>query len=340
MVSKIRTKRILLRAVVAAILAAAAAAAAFAWAWSAAAKRGEVTIRQPLAFSAGEFPLGSRAVATAEIFVPWGQKLTAAVNEITPECGAFAAAEPELERNRLHWGGVLYTVKAPVIPYRTGEIQAGTLRFEYLRPGAENELSPAVSAMAYPVFTATPVEVDRSAELPLAGELGDPARKVNYKLLAIIALAAAVVMAAAAYVYRRLKRNNYEWFAPPTAWEKALTELEQLRVEAKSIGRRSLCYTPLSDILRRYLEQRFQLPATTATTPEFLRALRYGASPLSESQRGMLGNFMEQADLVKFAKVEPDEPTFENSVKTAENFVRETVPSEEEATAKEGARHV
>ncbi len=61
-------------------------------------------------------------------------------------------------------------------------------------------------------------------------------------------------------------------------------------------------FVAISAIVRRYLEDRFDLRAPELTTEEFL-ALAGSASSLSHDHQHLLRDFLRQADLVKFAGV-------------------------------------
>ena len=59
----------------------------------------------------------------------------------------------------------------------------------------------------------------------------------------------------------------------------------------------------VSDAVRLYLEERFELQAPDRTTDEFLDELRW-RPVLSPGQKDLLRDFLVRCDLVKFAKVE------------------------------------
>ena len=59
----------------------------------------------------------------------------------------------------------------------------------------------------------------------------------------------------------------------------------------------------VSDAVRLYLEERFELQAPDRTTEEFLDELRW-RPVLSSAQKDLLRDFLSRCDLVKFAKVE------------------------------------
>ncbi|MDF7826112.1 hypothetical protein P4B35_18925 [Pontiellaceae bacterium B12227] len=82
-------------------------------------------------------------------------------------------------------------------------------------------------------------------------------------------------------------------------------------------------YTELSLILRTYLEGRFCLNAPDETTEEIVEEM--SKSPeLDGLQKGILQEFMRQADIVKFAKGHPDRSTMETAFETTQQFVEET----------------
>src|SRR5207249_532712 len=77
-----------------------------------------------------------------------------------------------------------------------------------------------------------------------------------------------VLGAIAWWLWRRKKPTAAtESVVPPTAFEIALAALQRLREENPPVG---VFYTRLSDVVRRYLEDRFQLRAPERTTEEFL----------------------------------------------------------------------
>ena len=79
----------------------------------------------------------------------------------------------------------------------------------------------------------------------------------------------------------------------------------------------------VSDAVRVYLEERFQLRAPERTTEEFLRDLQK-TSALSAPQKESLGLFLEQCDLVKFARFEPPETMLRELQESALRLVHET----------------
>lgn len=114
---------------------------------------------------------------------------------------------------------------------------------------------------------------------------------------------------------------------PPTPYEVAVRELRRLREENPPVEE---FYTRLSAIVRRYLEGQMGLRAPERTTEEFLVEMSRDHS-LSAEHRELLGAFLQEADLVKFAKLQPGMEDMKRALDAAERFVHESQPRAEEA---------
>lgn len=79
----------------------------------------------------------------------------------------------------------------------------------------------------------------------------------------------------------------------------------------------------VSDTVRVYLEERFQLRAPERTTEEFLNDLQATVHLNIEQKRSVAG-FLESCDLVKFARFEPDESALRALHDSAGRLVDET----------------
>ena len=107
---------------------------------------------------------------------------------------------------------------------------------------------------------------------------------------------------------------------PPTPLEIALAALQHLRQADLPVEE---FYTQLSAIVRQYLESQLQLRAPERTTEEFLVELAHG-SRLTVEHKNLLGAFLQEADLVKFARHRPGPADQERAFESAEKFVRES----------------
>ena len=82
-------------------------------------------------------------------------------------------------------------------------------------------------------------------------------------------------------------------------------------------------FVELSGIIRRYLEDRFQLRAPERTTEEFLD-LTAGSPDLTAEHRGFLHQFLAYADRVKFARHLPKSDQVDQALAAAERFLTQT----------------
>ena len=103
----------------------------------------------------------------------------------------------------------------------------------------------------------------------------------------------------------------------------ALRELEQLK-EGKTWLQKSVkpYYIRLTEILRTYVERHYNIMALEQTTDEILLSLK--KTLCSSADRNLLAGILNLADLVKFAKVVPDQVENATQVDLAMDFIRNT----------------
>ena len=146
--------------------------------------------------------------------------------------------------------------------------------------------------------------------------------------LALIALIAAALVAA--LLVRWIRRHRAEQAAPkpvPLPHEIAIAAL-QLLLERKWIEAENIepFYIELSGIVRTYIEGRFNLRAPELTTEEFIRDAT-SSHHLSLDHQQLCTAFLEQCDLVKFAKHRPTQDDMRAAFTAAERLVKETIPA-------------
>ena len=100
---------------------------------------------------------------------------------------------------------------------------------------------------------------------------------------------------------------------------KQLSKLEKARIWQK--GDVKEYHAQLSEIIRRYTENRFKFIALELTTDEILINLK---EKLNAEQLTNLKIFLQRADLAKFAKSKPDENENKESMQLAKDFVQRT----------------
>ena len=109
-----------------------------------------------------------------------------------------------------------------------------------------------------------------------------------------------------------------------TAYDRAMARLDRLRrTGLPDAGAVDGWYVELSDIVRRYIEERFALRAPELTTEEFL--LEAGRSAdLKRAHRELLSDFLARCDRVKFARYSPEEDESRDALGVAERFLADT----------------
>jgi len=160
-------------------------------------------------------------------------------------------------------------------------------------------------------------------------------------------LVIAVVAAVLLYLLARfLPRNPLRRFVKPLpppdpAHVIALRELSALSSEELwQKGEIKEYYSRLSDILRRYIDNRYGISSPELTTDETVRMLQR-AAVTTGAQMSVVKEILSLSDMVKFAKYVPDSSLHESCHEDAIKFVEETKEAEETAaeTAGKGGRH-
>jgi hypothetical protein len=146
-----------------------------------------------------------------------------------------------------------------------------------------------------------------------------------------------ILIIAAIILYRRWK-NKQPLFGkakpkiPPHII--AFKELSVVRTEKLwQQGKVKLYYTRITDIIRKYIEGRFSIPAMEKTSDEILADIKKGKIDEMYSF-DKLREMFYTSDLVKFAKYQPAPDENEESFKTAFEFVTNTQPKEEDTEDK------
>jgi hypothetical protein len=146
----------------------------------------------------------------------------------------------------------------------------------------------------------------------------------------LVGLLVAALLVAGIYLWLKRKRPEAPKApeAPKTlAWERALAALNEIGQEkAWQSGREKLYHSAITDTIRAYIEEQFQLPAMESTTDETLSMFRKVVVDTNTNQT--LKQILILADLVKFAKERPLPAEHERSLELARSFVELTRPQE------------
>jgi hypothetical protein len=140
-------------------------------------------------------------------------------------------------------------------------------------------------------------------------------------------IAGVLLLALGAYgFWRRLRRRRQPRVLLP--FEVALQRLEEMRALMQP-GRAREFSIAVSDVVRRYIEERFGVTATHRTTEEFLHDLLDSSHAPLTRHRALLSEFLQACDLVKFAGVSLTLHNMESLHHSARAFVLETAQPDE-----------
>ncbi len=150
--------------------------------------------------------------------------------------------------------------------------------------------------------------------------------EIKDKLLWGLLIAALVALAIYLYLkYRKNKRVQEDTRPSEPFYITALRMLESLK--AKDLcakGDYKAHYTCLTDIVREYMEYRYQIAAMEMTSDEALAAAK--KAKISGEDLELLATLFEISDLVKFAKATPSQDDNAASFNAAYRFIDRTKP--------------
>lgn len=102
--------------------------------------------------------------------------------------------------------------------------------------------------------------------------------------------------------------------------EQALEKLQRISDEIETMSPYDFSIA-VSDILRGYVTEQYQLPVTRQTSFEFLSMLAQ-RSPFSPDETSLLGDFLGRCDLIKFARYDATLHDSHRLLEEATQFVK------------------
>lgn len=171
------------------------------------------------------------------------------------------------------------------------------------------------------------VALSDSAKLkPIKDIYPEPLEWTDHLGLILVILA---IVAAALVIGWLVKRPQLQVGEVPPAspHEVALAALAEMAVRKPwENGQGKAFQSALTEVLRRYLEGRFEVRALEQTTPDILTALAEQGLPEAE-YRG-LSELLHLADMVKFARADLSYAEHQNTLAQVQAFVERTKPVE------------
>ena len=208
----------------------------------------------------------------------------------------------QLPPTKLADGNVEDTLELQLAIYKTGNFEVPAFNVETVKSSGETEVlaSEPIKISVQSVLTGNQ---DTLKDLkPQAGIEAD--YKPFVFLLAALASAAYLVYRLIQYFKRRRKAPLPKAERVRSAEEVARKAIERLLARRLvEQGYFKQFYLELSEIIKRFLGSQLGVHSLERTTEEFTRDLR--AVSVSSAQYHMIQEFLEDCDLVKFAKYQP-----------------------------------
>lgn len=172
-------------------------------------------------------------------------------------------------------------------------------------------------------------------------DIKDPLKiPLNILIIILLLILVIILVLAGYFIYKYYKKKKLsrvsaepEIKIPPH--EIALNELRKL--EEKKLWQQGFIkeyHSEITEIIRRYFEERFNFRALEMTSSEILACLSY----IEEGKNivDLSNEFFNNADMVKFAKFQPMPSVNEEMMKQAYQIVKDTIPKIEVKLEEEG----
>lgn len=209
---------------------------------------------------------------------------------------------------------------------KIGEIKFSPIPVEFDAPDPDNQIvrgkimAPEVVIQVQSLLQLEGNAKDIKDIKPIA-KISAPWAHYIWKSLAILGL-----LALGYFLWKKRERNKpavkTESTVMLTPEQKALKELQELKKqEMMKLGRIQEHFFELSEIFRRYLENRFHFPAQEWTTEEIITHLK-NFSELNDNQKLKAKTILIESDKVKFAKAKADKDPIDPVI----NFIKEATP--------------
>ena len=211
--------------------------------------------------------------------------------------------------------------------YDSASVTIPPIAVRFKIPGNDEEKIVLSNPVTFTVHT---VAIEQQAEIK---DVKDPLTiPLDWKFILLITFIVLTILTASYYFYRRYKKKKAEQpvkkkIIKIPAHVRALTALDKLESEQLwQKGRVKEYHSNITGIIRGYFEERFRLPALELTTSEQMQQLRKVSS--AENILETTNEFLNNADLVKFAKFIPLPSVNEEMMKQAKDIVTKTISME------------
>jgi hypothetical protein len=260
-------------------------------------------------------------VVTVKLSVKHAPTLKVAFAPVGAALGEWTVrSSKQLPPAKLADGDTEDVLEVQVAAYKTGDLEVPAFSIEAVRANGEREVlsSEPVRIKVQSVLTG---KEDTLKDLKPQADI-----ETDYKPLLFFLAAAA---SAAYLVYRLVRYLRGRRRRPPLKPERLRSPEEVAREAIERLlsrklveqGQIKLFYLELSEIIKRFLGSKLGVISLERTTEEFTRDLR--AISVPSAQYRMIREFLEDCDLVKFAKYQPGREEVEQIVSRSRAMIDE-----------------
>lgn len=238
--------------------------------------------------------------------------------------GAFEIRDYDVAAPERKGDKFIECVSYVISTFDTGRYEIPPLRIEYQVPPDSTWYPLSTQMLDIYVASMRPSEAGDIRDIKAPLELARDWRSIIF-----LAAIGVVILGLAVLIYAWLRQRRGKSLlparqAPPRpAHEIALEALEKLRASGLlQRGEFKAFYSELSDIIRRYFENRYFVLALEMTTGQLLNQLQ--EVHIDSELRELIRALLEQCDLVKFAKYIPEASENEDALQWGVEIVDKT----------------
>jgi hypothetical protein len=210
----------------------------------------------------------------------------------------------------LNASSTLYKQRIAIQSFDTGRFVLPSLAFTSLKGDTFFSDSLAIAFLEVPLDTTNAIfDIKQPRQVPFNFAEAQPYIWGSLALLLLLALILYLVKKFSKK--SSIKEEEIILIPCEIEAEEALTKLQAKEYISKGLVK--IHYVELTEILRRYFDREFEIDSLESTTEETLALLKN--TKLAPKFILSINELLEEADLVKFAKSNPDERTSNNYMK-------------------------
>ena len=257
---------------------------------------------------------------TLLVTINHNSKVDIKIPEIADSLGQFEIKDYAIKKPRKKWGKLIHEYKYIITTFTTGEYKIEPFAVQWLD---NNSQLKEVQSGAITIFVESvkASAADKDDIMDLKQPVGIKHTFLYYFLL----IGLPIILLGGFSVYYFTRKAKESGFFSGNEPLKPADELAYERIEKLKAmgliekGELKQYYIILSEIIRRYLEARYSIQVLDMTTYELYQQLRkIGAD---KKHTGIIKDFLEECDMVKFAKYLPEVKIIEEDTETAKKIV-------------------